>query len=394
MFKYIVFAFGGCFLFQSSFAQNSFLDSILLQVERNNLELKAFSEYQEGHRLQLKSSNNLPDPQFGVYYLPFGEHSTGDYSEFQLSQSIEFPTVYGVRSKLIDLQSAELDLNYRAKRQEVLFETKELCLRLIYLQKQRETEILRTQKAEQVFEQVKELYDKDQVGILELNKGKVQWMLEQFKVKQREAEIRNGLTELANLNGGNKIDFSISEYGASKTVLSKDTIWRDKLYADPALLQPKQQELIAEQFLSLANQHNLPNLTAGYNSQGVAGERFSGIYAGVSIPLWSNRYKVQSARSNQAFQQSYTARIQLEVQTSFEKEFNDYHIMLSKYQEYEKTLSGLNSDELLFQAYRLGELSFLEYYMELQFYRNAYDALLKMEYELYKSQNQLLKHQL
>ena len=68
--------------------------------------------------------------------------------------------------------------------------------------------------------------------------------------------------------------------------------------------------------------------------------------------------------------------------------------MLSKFQEYETTLSGLNSDELLLQAYQLGDLSFLEYYMELQFYRQAYDAMLDMQYRLYISQNQLLKHQL
>lgn len=159
-------------------------------------------------------------------------------------------------------------------------------------------------------------------------------------------------------------------------------------------MQLKQQEAIAQQSLNLAKSKSLPNLTAGYNSQSVAGERFSGIYAGISIPLWSNRNKVKAAQSQLGYQQTFTSSRTLQAYAFFEKQYNDYQIMLSKFQEYETTLSGLNSDELLLQAYQLGELSFLEYYMELQFYRQAYDAMLNMQYQLHISQNQLLKHQL
>lgn len=394
MYKYIVFALVGCSLSLSLNAQRTPLESILQQVEQNNLELKAFSERQEGIGLDLRSGNNLPDPQFGLYYLPFGEHSTGDYTEYQLTQSIEFPTIYGARAKLIDLKTAQLQLDYQAKRQEILSQAKRLCLNLIYLQKRKKTENQRTEQAQQVYEQVQELYNKDQVGILELNKAKVVWMQEQFKIKQLEADIRNGLNQLTNLNGGNEIEFLLSDYVSPLMIPTRDSLWQDKLNQDPELVQLRQQELISEQSLSLANQQYLPNITAGYNSQGVAGERFSGIYAGVSIPLWSNRHKVQSARSDQSFQESFAESMILQVNADFEKLFNDYQLMLAKYQEYENTLSALNSDQLLFQAYRLGELSFLEYYMELQFYREAYDAMLEMEYQLYISQNQLLKHQL
>ena len=199
--------------------------------------------------------------------------------------------------------------------------------------------------------------------------------------------------QLVNLNGSNELSFTQGEYGASMVLASKDSVWQEKQVQDPVLTQLKQQETIAQQSLSLAKNKSLPNLTAGYNTQGVAGERFSGVYAGVSIPLWSNRNKVKAAQSQVDFQQSFTSAKTLQAY-AFEKQYNDYEIMFSKFQEYEATLTGLNSDELLLQAYQLGELSFLEYYMELQFYRHAYDALLDMQYQLYISQNQLLKHQL
>lgn len=394
MYKNIVFAICGCLLSFGGFTQSTAIDSILKQVEQNNQELKALSEYVKSKSLELKSENNLPDPQLGVYYLPFGEHSTGDYSEFQISQSFEFPTVYIARNSLIDEQSNQLNLDYQLKKLEILSIAKDHCLNLIYLNKRLATENLRVDQAKQVFIQVQKLFEKEQVGVLELNKAKVIWMQEQFKVQQIESDIKNVKLLLANLNGGNEINFTVREYRNSMILPSKDSIWKERQIQDPELVKLKQQELIAQQALNLAKNKGLPNLTAGYNSQGVAGERFSGVYAGLSIPLWSNRNKVKAAEAQVTFHQSFTSAKTLQVLAEFEKQYYDYEIMVAKFQEYKATLSGLNSDELLFQAYQLGELSFIEYYMELQFYRQAYDSMLEMQYQLYISQNQLLKHQL
>jgi len=375
-------------------AQEDSFSGILQQIEKNNLELKALLKNLEGRQLELQSRNNLPDPQLGAYYLPFGEHSTGDYTEFQVSQSFEFPTVYSARGSLIEKQSAQLALDYQLKRQEILAQAKAYCLNLIYLNKRLATETLRVEQAKQVFAQVQELYEKEQVGILELNKAKVSWMQEQFKTQQIESDVSNVMLQLTNLNGGISVDFFTQEYGTSLVLDSKDSLWNTKQTQDPELLQLKQQELIAQQSLNLAKNNGLPFLTVGYNNQGVSGERFSGFYAGTTIPLWSNRNKVKAAEAQFNFQQSYGSVKHLQAYTSFEKQYNDYTIRLATFREYEATLKGLNSDELLLQAYQLGELSFLEYYMELQFYRQAYDAMLNMQYELYICQNQLLKHQL
>lgn len=395
MYKKIVFAL--CEFILLSFgliAQSTSIESILREVEQNNQELKALSQYTESKAFELKSANNLPDPQLGAYYLPFGEHSTGDYSEIQVSQSFEFPTVYSARRNLIDKQTSQLLLDYQARRQEILAQAKAYCLNLIYLNKRLTTETLRVGQAKQVFEQAQVLYEKEQVGILELNKAKVAWMQEQFKIQQIESDQRNTILLLKHLNGGAEIRFSPDEYALSLDLADKNVVWQEKQLQDAELVKLRQQEGIAQQSLRLVRNRTIPNLTAGFNSQGVAGERFSGVFAGISIPLWSNRNKVKAAQAQVDFQQSINISLSLQAYSALEKQYNDYEIMLAKFQEYEATLSGLNSDDLLLYAYQLGELSFLEYYMELKFYRHAYDTMLDMQYQLYVSQTQLLKHQL
>lgn len=394
MYKSILVAICGCFFGYGAFSQPFSIDHILKQVEQNNQELKAISNYLEGQRLELKSTNTIPDLQFGAYYLPFGNHNTGEYTEFQISQSFEFPSVYRTRGKLIEQQSALLELEFQTKRQEVLKVAKDYCLQIIYLNKRLQTEVIRVEQAKQVFNQVQELYVNKQVGLLELNKAKVAWFQERFKIDQIKSDLKNTQVELVSLNGGVELSYDQSKYDSPLISLNKDSIWQQKLANDPAMMKLNQQELVSQQTLKLAKNKSLPDLMAGYNSQGVFGERFSGVYAGLSFPLWSNRYKVKQAKSFVNFYESVTSARTLQVYSSLEQELNDYQNLLAKFQEYDATLTGMDSDKLLLQTYQLGELSFLEYYMELQFYHKAYDALLEMQYHLYLSQNELLKHQL
>lgn len=392
--KNIVFAICGCLLSFGVFAQSNGVNSILQSVETNNKELQAFLKYIDSKKLELKSNNNLPDPQLDAFYLPNGEFSTSDYAEFQLSQSIEFPTVYGARNKLIESQQHALQFNYEVRRQEILVQTQSLCLKLIYLDKQKSVEQERLTRSRKVYEQAEELYKKEEKSVLEFNKAKVAWIQQQFKVQEIESGRQNLLLSLKNLNGGNAISWNISSYINGMTILSKDSLWQEKLVKDPELLKIQQQELLAQQTLKVAKNQSLPDLSLGYNYQGVQGANYSGVFAGVSIPLWNNKYKVKAAKSNLEYQsmnlQSATSIIQVE----FEKQYNEYELLLLKYNEFKKSLSNLNSGELLLKAYRNGEFSFMQYYIELGFYDEAYDTFLKMESDIQQRKAQLLKHQL
>ena len=103
--KYIVFAICGCLFFVTGFSQDRNIGELLNEIEQNNTELKAYQSFIDGQKLQNKSGNNLPDPQLSGYYLPFGDHQTDDYTEFEISQSFEFPSVYAARNKWNNLKA-------------------------------------------------------------------------------------------------------------------------------------------------------------------------------------------------------------------------------------------------------------------------------------------------
>ena len=392
--KYILSAICGCLFFVNGFSQDKNIGELLNEIEQNNTELKGYQSFIESQQLENKSANNLPDPQLSGYNLPFGDNATGNYSEYEISQSFEFPTVYGSRSKWNDLKSIQLQTSYAKKRQEVLLEAKSVLIKLVFLQKQKAIETKRRTQGKQVFDQIQELYDKEQVGILDLNKAKIAWIHEQFVVQQIDSEIQIVLSKLKTLNGGNAIDSFTASIDLPIEVATVETLWQEKLANDPSLQSLKVTETASLQKVKLEKNKVLPNMALGYNYQGVSGSNFSGFYGGLSIPLWNSKNKVKSAKADYEYQKSNTQVITASLYTQFQETYNRYELMLEKYNEYQTTMANLNSEQLLFKAYMLGEFSFMDYYVELQFYRNASDRMLQMEKEVQLLQAQLLKHTL
>ncbi len=202
--KHIVFAICGCLFFVTGFSQTKNVEELLNEIEQNNTELKGYQSFIESKQLENKSTNNLPDPQLSGYYMPFGDNITGDYTEYEISQSFEFPSVYGARGKWNESKSQQLVSAYSIKRQEVLLQAKGILLELVFLQKQKTIETERKIQSKQVFDQIKELFAKEQVGILDLNKAKIAWIQEQFVVKQIESDIQIQMSKLKTLNGNIK----------------------------------------------------------------------------------------------------------------------------------------------------------------------------------------------
>ncbi|MDP3312644.1 TolC family protein [Lutibacter sp.] len=391
--KLIVFAICGCLSFISGFSQTKNLEELLYQIEQNNTELKGYQSFVESQELENKSVNNLPNPELSGYYLHYGDHTKDAYIEYQISQSFEFPTVYVARSKWNDLKLMEIQTVYAKKRQEVLLNAKVFLIELSFLKKQKIIETERRILSKQVFDQIQELFNKEQVGILDLNKAKIAWIQEQFVVDKVENDIQILLSKLNNLNGGKPLD-ELSETITSIEITSIEILWQEKITSDPTLLELHANERASLQKVTLEKNKVLPNLALGYNYQGVNGDNYSGFYGGLTIPLWNSKNKVKAAQANYEYQQSNTQVLTTSLYMQFQEIFIRYQLMYSKYKEYQKTMRNLESEKLLFKAYMLGEYSFMDYYVELQFYRNALDKMLQLEKELQMLQAQLLRHQL
>ena len=392
--RYIVSAVCGFLISFGSLAQDTGINGILEEISQNNRRLKAYQSFIVSQNLGNKSENNLQDPQISAFYLPFGNNQTDDYYEYQISQQFEFPTVYGARSKRIELQMELLELEYKTIRQEVLLDSKMKLLELQNLQMRTELEQKRVEQGKQVYDQMQQLFDVEQIGILEVNKAKVAWLQDQFGLDQLEIQIKNTLNNLQKLNGGNPIKVDQVQFFENWDLAELQSLWEEKLSKDVEVQILNTRESMAEQQVNLEKNKILPDLTIGYNYQGVNSSNYSGFLGGLSIPLWNSKNKVKAAEANLEYTLANTGAETAELYTRFRQDYAQYQLLKRKYEEYQSTFKDLNSEELLFKAYELGELSFLDYYREVQFYRQAYNRMLEMQKELFQLKAELLKHQL
>lgn len=394
MYKYVAYICFGCLISFGLQSQNIGVNQVLEQINKNNRQIKAYRSFMASRNLANKAENNLQDPQVSAFYLPFGEHETNDYYEYQISQKFEFPTVYGVRSKRIEKQEELLELEYEILRQEVLLDAKKQLLELQTLQKRRELEQKRVGQVKEVYDQIHRLFEAEQIGILELNKAKVAWIQEQFEIEQLEIRIESVIRDLQKLNGGEAIGVGQLQISEETALVSEEVIWEEKLSRDPEVKALQAQTKLAEQQVKLEKNKVLPDLTLGYNYQGVSSSNYSGFLGGLSIPLWNSKNKVKAAKARFEYEQSNSDAVHAELYIDFREKFQRYQLLNNKYQVYQETFQDLNSEELLFKAYELGELSFLDYYREVEFYRQADNKMLEMEKELLQLKAELLKHQL
>lgn len=394
MSKLFIFLLGLALSGSSLHAQGLSLDELLQRVEANNKSLAAYRSYIKGQTLQFKLENRLPNPDASAFYLPFGDQNTGDYSEFQISQRLEFPTVYAARSNWIAEQQKSLEFQYLELRQSILLKAQKLGLELIYLQKQRERVQMRVDQSNKVLEQVQVLYSKGQTGILDLNKVKIVWLDQQFALEDLETREIIVNRELQALNGGAEIAFRMKAYPNTVEIPSSDSLWNSRLRQDAQIALLDQEMQVAEKRLKLERNLLLPDLTAGYNYQGVAGSNYSGFYGGISIPLWSGRNKVKMAEAQIKYYDQQQSDALSTLKSEYTSQVQRYHLLLKKFKEYQIVLGDLDSEMLLQKSYELGEISFMDYYGEVSFYREAENRFLQIEKELQQLRSELFKHQL
>ena len=360
------------------------IDAVLQQIERNNTTLEALRKQTEADKLQNKTGITLPDPEVSFDYLWGDPSSIGNRKDFGVTQSFDIATIAGSRRRVADAQNGLLDVEYRAGRMAVLLEAKQTCIQLIYynaLKAELEQRLAHAQAVADFYD--RQLADGN-ASRLEVNKARLSLSAAQGELRRNEVERTNLLAELQRLNGGEPIVFEQAAY--AQPVLPQDfEAWYDEAAAaNPVLAYARQNVELKRREMKLGKLSGLPQISAGYMSELVPESNFRGITLGLSVPLWSNRNRVKQAKAAvvAAELQQKDATVQF-----YERLRNQYGRTLGLQRtagEYRKALAELDNTQLLRKALDAGEISLLDYIVELGLYYTTVDEALAAErdYEL------------
>lgn len=375
------------------YAQTGSIERVLKSIEQNNRELRAGEEAVRAEKLEVRNENNLEDPSVS-YSRKFGEEDgIGPEMELEVSQGIDFPTLYAQRRAYGKLQGRALDLQHAVLRRDILLRAKELCLDLIRLNRLQDLYALRLKNAEELNVLFEKRLKEGDANILEVNKVKMELMNVRAAMAENGADHRTALQNLLAMNGNMPLEFNETVYPLAPELKSLDAV-RDEVFGSDYGLRQAEAGSEAARKLVTVNKHGwLPKLEVGYGREGGKGEMLNGFIVGVSVPLFNNRGKVKAARARQLSAELEQEQAAQQLEADVQSLFNEAVSLRQSIQAYDTDLMTRTLDALK-QAVESGQLSVIDYFTEAETVYANQERLADLENRSQKAVARLYKNSL
>lgn len=389
-------------------AQTSGIDAVLQQIEANNKELQANTHLLSSQKLENKAGNNLPDPTLSYAHLWDSRDDNKTASELTIAQRFDFPTLYATRRKMNRLKSNALDAQAFALRQQILLHAKEVCLDIILLQRMQTLLDERQKNAEELSVLYEQRLETGDANILETNKINLELLNVRTEVRMNRTALDNKMKELITLNGNRPflpgrtmpdtyptaLALGLTDYPTVPLPTDFRPLVAELLESDPTL-QALQNESSAARKQILANKQGwLPTLELGYRRNTESGRPLNGVVVGFSFPVFENHNKVKMARK-QALRIDYQKEdASLQARSTLWQLYEEAHSLNTSIEEYECAFRQQQDLSLLKQALIGGQISMIEYFVEVSIIYQSKINLLQLQNRYQKAMAQIYKSRL
>jgi len=366
----------------STHAQRGY-DAVLQQIEVNNTTLAALRKQTDADKIGNRTGLTPVNPEVEFNYLWGNPALIGNRTDISVRQTFDFPTAYAHRNRIAGLQNENAELAYKVERINVLLLAKQTCIELVYFNALAKEYAARLQNAERIAAAYKAKWDAGEVSILEHKKAQLNLSTVQADVARIDVETRRATSLLKQLNGGEEITFHDTDLPPSPAERGWGRGFED-WYATAETKSPVLQYIsgqieISRQQVKLNQALGLPKFSAGYMSEKVVGQHFQGVTLGASIPLWENKNRVNYARA-----QIQAAELALEDnKVQFYNRLQSHHLkavaLQQNAQKLRQSLSDYGNEPLLKKALDAGEISLLNYLLEIEYYYDVMNKVLEAE---------------
>lgn len=395
----------GCLLAQ----EYAPIDNILRQIESNNKELQADVRQTAAQKQENRSENNLPDPTLSYAHLWDSKDSHITAGELVISQSFDFPTLYASRNRLNRLRNSALDARSQTLRQDILLQAKELCLDIITLYRRQLLLDERLKNAEELSALYEKRLETGDANRMEINKVNLELLNVRTETRMNRMTLQTALQNLLLLNSNVPLTpgrpspddlppspaaLGLTEYPAVPMPTDFVALCDELLPIDPTLQSLEQESRAARSQISVGRQGWLPQLEVGYRRNTESGHPLNGVVVGFSFPIFENRGKVKTAKALSAMTDFRKENAELAARSTLRQLYDEAATLNSSIREYEETLTDQQNLDLLKQALTGGQISLIEYFVEVSTVYQSQSNLLELENQYQKTMAKLYRNKL
>lgn len=377
-----------------SYVSASDFDRVLETVVSNNLSLKYAESENEAAIAAMKAENTLEAPEIGFESL-WGAKGIGDKRNFSISQGFDWPGVYAARRDAIRKSQSAMQFLRESSQLETRQEVRLLLIDIIYT-KQR---IASTEKIceglASMMTAFKKAMEEGNETRLDYNKAVIEKIAAERELKTLKGEYASMLASLQVLNGGHDVTDLVMALGETYPEADLASLRPDleNLRAkDPAIAAVKAQAEAEKSLVRMEKRSLLPGFSLSYNHEWEMGDRFNGFSISMSLPFLTGKKNVKAAllRSQTAEMQQEMELIRLSAAMS-----GDYDKALQLRElldQYEGVMNDDSDFVLLKKAFDGGQINFLTYMQELNFFLGARRDFLETLYNYHQTVARLQRY--
>lgn len=377
-------------------AQNSgsHIEQVLREVATNNKELQANAQLIASQKLEARTDNNLPDPTLSYAHLWGSKDKSETIGELVISQSFDFPSLYATRSKLNRLKAGTYDSQAQVFRQDKLLQAKEICLDIIMLRQQEKILQERLKNAEELAKMYEKRLQTGDANVLETNKIRLELLNVRTEASLNGTALKNKMQELVAMNGNIPVAFEGESYPSVPFPSDYQVLKSEVIAADRTLRALGDESLVARKQITVNKSQWLPKLELGYRRNTETGAPFNGVVVGFSFPIFENRNKVKIAKAQALNVDLQKENATLQAEAELAQLYREAKALHASMEEYKRTFQSQQDLMLLKQALAGGQISMIEYFVEVSVIYQSHLNYLQLENQYQKAMARIYKAKL
>lgn len=351
------------------------------RIIANNPSLKALAtSNQAEHVADLDAAGSFAGPEVEFEHM---WNATGGDNKWNagVTQSFEWPGVYGKRRTAAEARSLAMQYLYDAKALEIRTQAKDALAGAVYASSRKAMLDSVRANLERLVAYISDGYKSGQQTILDVKKSRLELFTVGSQIANVENEIAQYTATITELNGGEPLDIDLSAY-LPEPMLPLSEYERQAAESNPDVKALSQSALWAQQEAEAAHASRYPGFSIGYRHAYEEATHFNGLAVGISLPIFSNRKALKVAELRK---QSYTYEA-LAANAAARANLAAAYSEAQRRRAYLDGLGANTLDEsypsLLLMAYKGGQINVLTYLQELNYYISARQDYLAAEYAL------------
>lgn len=350
------------------------IDRVLAEIAAGSTALDVLDKTAAAQQAAAHTGLTLPAPEVGFNYLFGSEAGMGRRQDYSVSQSVDVPTLSGVKRRLAVSRDSVAASQRDEGRTALLLEAKRQCIAVVYENQRLALLERRRRDVGRLSDLIAASAARGEATALDENNARLTLATLDVDMAESRAARTAALSELARMNGGRAVSLADTVYGTAP--LPADfAAWFDAVAARwPALRTAEAEVAAARHTRRLTRQENLPSLSVGYMQETTPGEAWRGLSFGLSISLWANRGKRRQAEAELAAAEARRRDAGVQLRATLEARFAQARALGQAAEAMRRAVGRCGNTELLAKSLAGGQISQVDYLQEMDRY---YDMALR-----------------